>query len=167
MLVTGGSSVGPEDHAPRVLAELGELAVHGITMRPSSPTGFGFIRSKEGQHVVLLLPGNPVSALCAYEFFAGPTVRALGGRSRRWPHHRLDTTTGAKVVSQLGRTDYVRVTLDDQGRALPLLSSGASILSSTTRAAGVVIVAEQDEGLDENQPVQVLLYDPIEQTPSE
>ena len=71
------------------------------------------------------------------------------------------------MVSQLGRTDYVRVTLDDQGRALPLLSSGASILSSTTRAAGVVIVAEQDEGLDENQPVQVLLYDPIEQTPSE
>ena len=34
------------------------------------------------------LPGNPVSCLCAYEFFAGPTIRALGGRSRDWPHPR-------------------------------------------------------------------------------
>jgi len=161
VLVSGGSSVGPEDHAPQVLAALGELAVHGVAMRPSSPTGFGFIQTGDGHCVVLLLPGNPVSCLCAYEFFGGPTVRALGGRSRRWPHHRLKTRTGAKIVSQLGRTDYVRVTLDEQRRACPLLTSGASILSSTTRAAGVVIVPEAEEGLAENQPVEVLLYDPF------
>jgi len=76
LLVSGGSSVGQEDHAPRLLAELGELAFHGISMRPSSPAGIGRI----GDRFVFLLPGNPVSCLCAYEFFAGPVVRALGGR---------------------------------------------------------------------------------------
>ena len=77
-LVSGGSSVGQEDHAPHVLDELGSLDFHGVTMRPSSPAGGGRI----GERLVFLLPGNPVSCLCAYEFFAGPSIRALGGRSR-------------------------------------------------------------------------------------
>src|SRR5262249_20662179 len=37
LLVTGGSSVGQEDHAPRVVAELGRLCVHGVAVRPASP----------------------------------------------------------------------------------------------------------------------------------
>ena len=39
MIVSGGSSVGAEDHAPGIVAEAGELAIHGIAMRPSSPAG--------------------------------------------------------------------------------------------------------------------------------
>src|SRR5207244_3730615 len=38
VIVSGGSSVGVEDHAPMLLAKHGELAIHGIAMRPSSPT---------------------------------------------------------------------------------------------------------------------------------
>ena len=38
-LVSGGSSVGQEDHAPRLVAELGTLDYHGVSMRPSSPAG--------------------------------------------------------------------------------------------------------------------------------
>src|SRR5262249_19583454 len=58
VLISGGSSVGPEDHAPLVLAEIGEVAIHGVAMRPASPAGFGFFA--RGQ-VAFLLPGNPVS----------------------------------------------------------------------------------------------------------
>ena len=76
VIVSGGSSVGIEDHAPMLLSEHGTLAVHGVAMRPSSPTGFGTL----GGALVFLLPGNPVSALCAYDFFAGRAIRALGGR---------------------------------------------------------------------------------------
>ena len=82
VLVSGGSSVGAEDHAPGLLAEAGKLAVHGIAMRPSSPAGFGRI----GATLVFLLPGNPVSCLCAYDFFAGRALRRLGGRPAGWPH---------------------------------------------------------------------------------
>ncbi len=41
VIVSGGSSVGIEDLAPTLVAQHGELAVHGIAMRPSSPTGLG------------------------------------------------------------------------------------------------------------------------------
>jgi len=154
VLVSGGSSVGQEDHAPRLLGELGTLDFHGVSMRPSSPAGVGRI----GGRIVFLLPGNPVSCLCAYEFFAGPTLRALGGRSRAWPHRRVRLPLSRKIASAVGRTDYVRVAIE-RGRAVPLATSGASILSSTVRAAGCVIVAREREGMPEAAEVEVLLYD--------
>ena len=169
VLISGGSSVGPEDHAPLVLAEIGELTVHGVAMRPSSPAGFGFVGA-ERSRPVFLLPGNPVSCLCAYEFFAGPTLRALGGLPRAWPHRRLRAAVAGKIVSELGRTDYVRVHVEGHslegtapGDPLPrvksIMTSGASILSSTTRADGVVIVPSAHEGYGEGEIVDVLLYD--------
>src|SRR4051812_25904295 len=83
-IVSGGSSVGQEDFAPVVVAKRGTLAIHGIAMRPSSPTGMGLLEDK----LVFLLPGNPVSCLCAYDFFAGRAVRALGGRRLEWPYQQ-------------------------------------------------------------------------------
>lgn len=154
LLLSGGSSVGPEDHVPQVVRELGELTVHGVAMRPSSPAGFGFI----GDTAVFLLPGNPVSCLCAYEFFAGPAIRVLGGRSSAWPHRRHTAIVADKLVSVLGRTDYMRVRVDDQG-VHPIMTSGASILSSTTVADGVVIIDDEREGFGTGDEVTVLLYD--------
>ncbi len=154
VLVSGGSSVGQEDHAPRLLGELGSLDFHGISMRPSSPTGMGRI----GSTFVFLLPGNPVSCLAAYEFFAGPTIRQLGGRSRDWPHRRTVLPLARKIASAIGRTDYVRVAIEGR-HAIPLATSGASILSSTVRAAGAVIVPRGHEGMAEGQEVEILLYD--------
>ncbi|MCK6586792.1 MAG: molybdopterin molybdotransferase MoeA [Polyangiaceae bacterium] len=158
VLVSGGSSVGPEDHAPTVLAEIGQLAVHGVAMRPASPAGFGFFGPEGRQKLVVLLPGNPVSCLCAYDFFAGPSIRALGGLPRAWPYPRRVCRAAAKFVSELGRVDYVRVRVDG-GDVLPIMTSGASILSSTTRADGVVLIPAGSEGYAEGEPVEVLLYD--------
>ncbi len=160
LLVSGGSSVGQEDHAPRLVAELGRLDFHGIAMRPSSPTGVGRLPGGEGDRFVFLLPGNPVSCLCAYEFFAGPAIRAMGGRSLAWPHRRVRLPLARKISSAIGRVDYVRVAIEE-GKVVPIATSGASILSSTVCAAGVVIVPRGGEGMPEGEEVEVLLYDEV------
>ena len=154
VLISGGSSVGAEDHAPRLLAELGELAIHGIAMRPSSPAGMGRI----GDTLVFLLPGNPVSCLCAYDFFAGRAIRLLGGRPADWPYPRTRATVARKIVSQVGRVDYVRVKIGADG-VEPLALSGASVLSSTTRADGFVIAPAESEGFGPGTDVTVHLYE--------
>ena len=154
ILISGGSSVGREDFAPQLLAEVGELAIHGVSMRPSSPAGVGRI----GETLVFLLPGNPVSCLCAYDFFAGRAIRLRGGRSPEWPHRTLRAVVARKIVSAIGRVDYCRVRLSD-GRVEPIAVSGASALSSTTRADGFVIVPAEYEGYGPDSEVTVLLYD--------
>lgn len=153
VLVSGGSSVGSEDHAPGLVAELGELPIHGVAMRPSSPAGIGRI----GKQLIFLLPGNPVSCLCAYDFFAGRAIRRLGGLPSEWPYRKVTGELTSKIVSQVGRVDYCRVRITD-GRVEPLALSGASILSSTTRANGFVIVPPQSEGSAAGSSVDVFLY---------
>ncbi len=155
LIVSGGSSTGPEDHAPSLVAELGELAIHGVALRPASPSGLAFVDGVP----VLLAPGNPVSCLCAYDLFGSRIVRRLGGRSGGGPYPRIDAPLAEKLVSSLGRVDYARVRLDERGRVVPLATSGASILSSTTRADGFVLVPAALEGYPEGAVVTVNLYD--------
>ena len=64
LLVSGGSSVGKEDHAPRLVAELGRLDFHGIAMRPSSPAGVGRLPALDGarERLVFLLEQNNFAA---------------------------------------------------------------------------------------------------------
>lgn len=154
LLVSGGSSVGREDYAPRLLAELGTLDIHGVAMRPSSPAGMGRI----GSMLVFLLPGNPVSCLCAYDFFAGRAIRRMAGRSPDWPYPCVPATLARKIVSEIGRTDYCRVRLTPSGLE-PLALSGASILSSTTRADGFIVVPEAREGYAPGSLVDFYRYD--------
>jgi molybdopterin molybdotransferase len=154
LLVSGGSSVGQEDHAPRVLRELGELCIHGVALRPASPAGLGFL----GSRPVFLLPGNPVSCLCAYDLFAGRALRRLGGRPMALPYPTRALPLSRKIASMVGRVDYVRVRIDE-GQVEPLAISGASILSSTTRGDGFVIVPADLEGYAEGTMVNVFLYD--------
>lgn len=153
VIVTGGSSVGIEDLAPMLLAQHGELAVHGIAMRPSSPTGLGRL----GHRLVFLLPGNPVSSLCAYDFFAGRAIRALGGRDKAWPYRSVRGVLNRKISSPIGRLDYARVKIAD-GHVEPLAIAGASLLSSTTRADGFVIIGDDSEGFAAGAEVEVWLY---------
>lgn len=159
LLVSGGSSVGKEDHAPVLLRELGELSVHGVALRPASPAGVGFLRSRP----VFLLPGNPVSCLCAYDLFAGPTIRRLGGRSMGLPYVTRSLPLAYKLVSMVGRVDYVRVRIRDES-VEPLTASGASLLTSTTKADGFVLVPRDSEGLAAGQTVVVHVYAPVEES---
>jgi molybdopterin molybdotransferase len=154
IVTSGAASVGIEDRVPVLVDELGELLVHGVAMRPSSPTGVGRI---EGTPVILL-PGNPVSCLAAYDFFAGPVIRMMGGRTAAWPYRSVTLPLGKRLVSQIGRTDYARVAIVDE-EVLPVAISGASVLSSVTRASGFVVVPAGLEGYAEGTDVMVHLYE--------
>ena len=154
LLTTGGTSVGVEDHAPTLISEEGELLVHGIAMRPSAPTGFGWVAGRP----VFLLPGNPVSCLAAYDFFVGMALRRMAGLAEQWPYRAREVVLKDRISSQIGRTDYARVRIVD-GLAELLATSGASALSTTTLADGFVVVDQDSEGIAAGQPAQVWLYD--------
>jgi molybdopterin molybdotransferase len=153
VLITGGTSVGAEDFAPLIIQELGELAVHGVAMRPSSPVGFGFIQRQP----IFLIPGNPVSALVAFDAFVGPTLQRMQGLQPAYPYAKVRGILTRKIASAIGRVDFVRVRRTTAGFE-PLRVTGASVLSSTTRADGFVIVDKNSEGLDEGQEVEVYVY---------
>ena len=152
--MTGGTSVGIEDHGPMLVDELGELLAHGIPMRPAAPTGFGLINGKN----IFLLPGNPVSCLSAYDYFVRRSLCMMGGHSDEWPYRNKKVKLATKISSEIGRIEYVRLRIENE-LAFVIASGGASILSSTTQADAFLLTEEDSEGFAEGDEVQVWLYD--------
>jgi molybdopterin biosynthesis enzyme len=71
--IIGGSSAGSEDYAKPVITSLGQVLVHGVTMMPGKPVLMGNVHEKP----VFGIPGYPVSAIVAFEQFAGPLLRRM------------------------------------------------------------------------------------------
>lgn len=155
VLLCGGSSVGVEDDAPGIVRELGELPIHGLALRPASPAGLGFVAGKP----VFLMPGNPVSCLCAFDLFVGRAIRRLGGRPNDAPARIVSARLASNLSSAIGRVDYVRVRFIAPDAIEPLAIGGAAILTSTVRADGYVVVPKDLEGYPAGAIVDVALYD--------
>jgi molybdopterin molybdotransferase len=112
---------------------------------------------RAGTAPVVLLPGDPLACLCAYELFAGRLVRRLGGRDPRLPHPVRDAEVGRKIVSAVGFVDVCRVRLAG-GRAEPVGSVEEGGLASTIRADGFVLVPAPLEGHAPGARVRVHVY---------
>jgi molybdopterin molybdotransferase len=154
LLTTGATSAGREDYLPGLLAELGELLVHGVNIRPASPLGFGRL----GKALAVLLPGNPVAAWVGFDLFVRPALQLLLGQREERRNRRVRGRLSRKLASALNRTDFVRVQLVGEGEVEPLRSGGAGILTSMTRADGFVIVPRDDEGCEAGSEVEVFLF---------
>jgi molybdenum cofactor synthesis domain-containing protein len=162
VLVTAGTSVGRGDLVPDIINELGKpgMLVHGIAMRPSLPTGLAVVNGKP----VISLPGLPVSAMFAFSTFVEPLIlRMLGTEQDPQPKIRARTTR--RVVGVPGFRTFVRVLVRERdGRlfAEPLRAPGSGILTTLTRANGIVVVPENVEGYDEGAEVEVQLFRPVD-----
>jgi molybdopterin molybdotransferase len=153
ILVAGRTGTGRDDEAPLALAEVGELALHGVALRPGGSTAMGRV----GAVPVLLLPGDPLACLCSYEVFAGRLVRRLGGRDARLPHVVREAEVGRKIVSTVGFVDMCRVRLVE-GRAEPIGSAEEGGLASAVRADGFVLIPAPLEGYAPGARVAVHVY---------
>jgi molybdopterin molybdotransferase len=162
VLVTAGTSVGPEDFVPRVINTLGKpgMLVHGVAMRPSMPTGLGVVDGKP----IISLPGYPVSAYIAFLEFVYPLASHLL-QTDRMPRPTIKVKLNRRVAGILGSRTYVRVIVSASGdgfAAEPVRTSGAGILSSLVQANGFIIIPEHTEGYEEGQLVEAELFRPWE-----
>lgn len=152
IIIIGGTSVGEKDYAPRVLAEAGELFIHGVRVQPGKPTAFGAVKGSP----VICLPGYPVAALSDLYLFVRPALKKMAHLSDDQP--KVSARLAGKVASKAGYQSIVRVALKD-GEAVPIMVSGAGILSSVARADGFVIVPEEREGMEAGEMVEVNLFE--------
>ncbi|MGH7211217.1 MAG: molybdopterin-binding protein, partial [Acetobacteraceae bacterium] len=156
ILVAGRSSAGEDDLAAAALVEAGgAVAMHGIALRPGGSSGLGRL----GAVPVLLLPGEPLACLAAYELLAGRLIRQIAGFPAALPHPTREFALGRKIVSAIGFTDMVQVAIAG-GLAAPIGSVEGGGLPASCRAAGFVVVPERREGHAEGETVRVHLYEP-------
>jgi len=158
-LLCGGTSAGPHDYAATSLEEVGELAFHGLNIRPGRPLGVG----ATGSAIVFLLPGNPIACQFTYDLLVRPTLKILSRQSIDWPYTSEIVEVDSPVPSQAGRMDYLRVRRSTVGREVvqvtPLTSGRASNLSSVSRADGFILIPEDLADLPAGQRITCYWYD--------
>lgn len=152
IIIIGGTSVGEKDYAPKVVDNLGKLLVHGIRIQPGKPTALGII----GDKPVACLPGYPVAALSALYLFIRPALKRLAHLNDPMP--KVCAKLSRKIASKVGYQSIVRVALAGD-EAVPIMSTGAGILSSVARADGFVIVPEECEGIEAGEIVEIHLFE--------
>jgi putative molybdopterin biosynthesis protein len=155
VIIGAGSSAGSKDYAAQVVAEAGEMLVHGIAIRPGHPCILGIAQGKP----LIGLPGYPVSALLTSELIVKPIIyRMLGSVPPAKP--LIKATITRKIQSPIGQEEFVRVTLgrvNERLIAAPL-SRGAGITMSLVRADGVFRIPRFSEGIDSGNEIEVELW---------
>ena len=154
VVINAGSSAGSEDYTARAVADLGQLVVHGVAVRPGHPVVLGVVGGK----AVVGIPGYPVSAALTCELWIKPLIeQRLGIPPQARPKIAAHMTR--KVLSPMGEDEYLRVRLGrvgDKMVATPV-QRGAGIIMSLVRADGIVTIPRFSEGLDAGQNVEVEL----------
>jgi molybdopterin molybdotransferase len=152
-ITSGGTSVGKRDYVPAVVESIGKLLVHGVGISPGKPTALGLIQGKP----VVCMPGYPVAGIVALFYFAKSAVRKLGNMPDE-PDRIVRAILSEKITGRTGYKTFARVKLDN-GKAFPLATSGAGILSSVSKADGFVILPENVEGFNAGEEVEVVLIE--------
>ncbi|MCL1939831.1 MAG: molybdopterin biosynthesis protein [Desulfovibrionaceae bacterium] len=154
VVLIAGSSAGSKDYTAGIIAEAGELLVHGVSMMPGKPTALGRVSGKP----VLGMPGYPVSSILAFEEFGQPLLALWQGRSL--PERPVAEARPVQALpSRPGMEEFIRVKLGQVAGnliAVPL-PRGAGTVSSLSRADGIIRIPPQAEGVAEDAPTPVTL----------
>ena len=130
----------------------GDLHAWRVALRPAKPFVFGAVAGT----TVFGLPGNPVSALVAYEVFVRPALLAMQGRGGDRPRREAQLT---EPFSQPpGRLHLVRAQCwMAAGRCLvrPVGAQGAGMVHALAAANAWMVVPPEVEHLPAGALVEV------------
>ena len=162
VITSAGVSKGDYDIVKDVLTQRGDINFWSVRMRPAKPLAFGHLKSDNGKLVPMLgLPGNPVSAMVAFEMFARPAIRAMLGRKPR-PRPTVEGVLTGPIYNADGRRVYARVEVrwrDGTYYASPTGPQGSNILTSMSRANGLAICPENLSSKKAGERVRIIMLD--------
>ncbi|MGG3469412.1 molybdopterin biosynthesis protein [Neobacillus pocheonensis] len=160
IVINAGSSAGSKDYTVHIIGEIGEVFTHGVAARPGKPVILGEINGK----IVVGVPGYPVSAYLALEWFVRPLVCQYLGIPVP-ERQKVTVKLGRRIVSSMGAEDFVRMNIgyvNGQFVANPL-TRAAGVTMSYVRADGLLIVPPNIIGYEQGDLAEVELLRPLEE----
>ena len=165
-VTSGGVSMGEYDLVKQVLSTLGDVELWKVAMQPAKPFAFGHIAGTP----LFGLPGNPVSALVAFEQFVRPSLLKMMG-ARTLYRRRVPAVAGHLLRTNPEKTVFVRVVVGMENGRLVARSSGgqgSNVLSAAAAADGMAVVPRGVDVIREGEWVAVeLLRSPESRTEEE
>ncbi|MCK9150360.1 gephyrin-like molybdotransferase Glp [Methanobacterium alcaliphilum] len=151
VLTSGSTSAGTGDVLKQVLDDMGEVLIHGISVKPGKPTMVG----KIGQKIVIGLPGYPVAALMIFQIFIAPYLRKWSGMAQI-STKTINALLDERFYSSKGRVHYALVKIKEN-KIYPILKDSGAI-TALAEADGYIKIPKNVEILTEGSKVNVFLF---------
>ncbi|WHX40534.1 molybdopterin molybdotransferase MoeA [Mesobacillus sp. AQ2] len=157
LILSGGSSVGTKDYTTEVIQSLGDpgVFVHGISIKPGKPTILAVADGKP----VIGLPGHPASAMIIFKLFGEQVFRKLKGEKYEQKPERIFARIVKNIASSPGRSDYIRVRLEERDGewwAEPIIGK-SGLITTLVKSDGIVEIVSEKEGISQGEYVPVIL----------
>jgi len=164
LVLSGGTSKGAGDLSHRIITRLGQpgIIAHGVALKPGKPLCLAVCGGKP----VVILPGFPTSAMFTFHDMIVPVLRRMAGLPPR-----SDATVTAKVpvriASELGRTEFVMVSLVEGADGLIAYPSGkgSGAITSFSQADGFLRIDALADQMPAGSEATVTLFTPHVRVP--
>ena len=156
VVLSGGTSKGAGDLSHRVVTRLGSpgVLVHGVALKPGKPLCLAVAQGKP----IAILPGFPTSAIFTFHSFVAPVIRALAGRPPE-AAATVDATVPVRIVSEMGRQEFVLVSLveGEKGPVAFPTPKGSGSVTAFSQADGFLAIDALASSLDAGSHADVTL----------
>tara|TARA_B100001559_G_scaffold169957_1_gene142476 strand:+ start:240 stop:1535 length:1296 start_codon:yes stop_codon:yes gene_type:complete len=159
IITSAGVSKGDYDFVKEVLTQNGEMNFWSVRMRPAKPLAFGLINIDNKNIPLIGLPGNPVSALVAFEMFGRPAILKMRGK-KQLGRPIISGRLNGTINNFDGRRVYARVVIEESNgtyTATPTGPQGSNILTSMSKSNGLAICPEDETKKQSGDIVSIIM----------
>src|SRR5258706_3046177 len=164
LVLSGGTSKGGGDVSHRIIARLGQpgIIAHGVPLKPRKPLCLAVFDGKP----VVILPGFPTSAMFTFHDMIVPSLRRMAGLSPR-SDAKVTAKVPVRVASELGRTEFVMVSLVEGADGLIAYPSGkgSGAITSFAQADGFLRIDALADQMPAGSEAEVTLFTPHVRVP--
>ncbi len=149
-VLTGGVSMGDYDFVPGMMEKAGiEILFHKIAIKPGKPTILG--RKKD--HLVIGLPGNPVSTFLQFELLIKPVLFKMMGAT--YAPVQIKLPLGEDLKSKRDNRDSWKPVQIIEGKIYSLDYHGSGHLHVLQKTDGFICIKAETERIEKNTMIDV------------
>ncbi|HEV2154384.1 molybdopterin biosynthesis protein [Bradyrhizobium sp.] len=164
LVLSGGTSKGAGDLSHRIIGRLGQpgIIAHGVALKPGKPLCLAVCDGKP----VVILPGFPTSAMFTFHDMIVPVLRRMAGLPPR-SDAKVNATVPVRIASELGRTEFVMVSLVEGKDGLIAYPSGkgSGAITSFAQADGFLRIDALADQMQAGTETEVTLFTPHVRVP--
>ena len=164
LILSGGTSKGAGDISHRIISRLGKpgIIAHGVALKPGKPLCLAVCDGKP----IVILPGFPTSAMFTFHDMIAPVLRRMAGLPPR-SDSKVIAKVPVRIASELGRTEFVMVSLVEGAHGLIAYPSGkgSGAITSFAQADGFLRIDALADQMPAGAEAEVTLFTPHVRVP--
>lgn len=150
VITTGGTAISKGDVVADAVSSLGDVLIHGVSIKPGKPFGFGTINDKP----IFMLSGYPVAVAVQFDIFARNYILKMQNINKKFD--LIKCTAGEDIKSAPGKCNIIRSKLENN--IVYPIRTKSGINKSIVMSNCYIFVDEDTEIIKKGEECNILKY---------